>query len=593
MRLFNTIWFSCLLVALLEGCGSYPRLGKTHPYLSQTTSPAPTQPPVPVLDSVQTEILRDSLFFSAEGFLMVGAYPEAIADFNRYLVLDPHNATVFFELSRIFSRLRNPDMALKDAREAVRLDPSNKWFNLGLADILVAGNHGHQAVEIFRQLHRQNPQNPDYLYNLGVLLANNKDYSGALQAFDSLEQMIGVNEELTFQLQRLYLKLGEVDQAAREIRKLIAKNPEEHRYDLLLAEVYSANNMEDKAFKVDQDLLKKDPENPQALVAEALYYKKRGEDSLYHSTMALAFTNPKLPLKDKIEFVAPYLKYVEIDTSKIREALLLCRMILKASPHSGSAHALLGDMFFRSAMPDSALSQYKISAALNNTVPEVWQQILILYAADQQNDSLMKVSAQVIHLFPKDFMGYYFLGAAQVYLHLDSAGMANLKLALKKGVADQEVKAQIYSLLGEAYQASGNYPDADQSFDHSLLLNPDNDEVLNNYSYYLSQRNQHLEKAEQMSKKSLVLQPDNYVYEDTYARILFRLGKYREARVWMEKALQNPKARVSPGYLEHEGDILFQLHHPNQALKYWQLAQNYGGHSAELLKKIKEKKLEK
>jgi Tfp pilus assembly protein PilF len=74
--------------------------------------------------------------------------------------------------------------------------------------------------------------------------------------------------------------------------------------------------------------------------------------------------------------------------------------------------------------------------------------------------------------------------------------------------------------------------------------------VLNNYAYYLSLRNEKLDKAEEMSKKSNEIDRDNASYNDTYGWILYGLGKYEDAKLWLEKAIANG-ASENAVILEH------------------------------------------
>jgi len=115
--------------------------------------------------------------------------------------------------------------------------------------------------------------------------------------------------------------------------------------------------------------------------------------------------------------------------------------------------------------------------------------------------------------------------------------------------------------------------------------------VLNNYSYYLSLRNEKLDKAEEMSRRSNQISPANASFEDTFAWILYKEGKYDEAVKWIHKAMSNG-ADKNPTILEHMGDIQYKLGNPDQALEYWQKAKEAGSDVSDLLeKKIRDKKL--
>jgi Tfp pilus assembly protein PilF len=59
--------------------------------------------------------------------------------------------------------------------------------------------------------------------------------------------------------------------------------------------------------------------------------------------------------------------------------------------------------------------------------------------------------------------------------------------------------AELNSLLGDAYNATKAYDKSDKAYDDALAVDPANEAVLNNYSYYLALRKTNLEKAEKMS----------------------------------------------------------------------------------------------
>lgn len=567
---------------LITGCAASRKEGKS------TGGPG-IDIPAPGADTFRSparQAMADSLFMEAESAGIQGNTRKAITTFNDYLKIDRNNPTVYYELAGLFKKLQNPAAAVAFSRKALQLDPGNRWFGEAYANALAANQQTDSAAAVFGRLYKTYPRQEEYLYNQSVLLSGAGHYEEALSGFKALENSMGINEELVYEIQRIYLKLNRVEDAAAEIRKLIAQNPRESRYFQLLAEVYYTHNMPDKAFGVYQELLSENPGNPQALIAIALHYKRQGNEQEYEQYMEKAFANPDLSIEDKIDFVRPFLKYTEVDSTKGGEGLMLCRMILTAHPKDARAYALYGDMLLQCHEPDSALAQYRHALSIDDSKYEVWQQVMFVEAAGRQNDSLLRVSEEVIKKFPGRFAGWYFNGSVNILLKRYEAGIRSLNTALETGIDDTDTKSHIYATLGEAYHATGEYAVSDSCFDLALLLKPDDDITLNNYSYYLSLRNTRLNKAEQMSKMALGLSPGNYVYEDTYAWILFKMGKYEEARQWMEKALQNSTAMDSPGYLEHYGDILYMLKDVSGALKYWELARQKGGNSALLDKKI-------
>lgn len=62
--------------------------------------------------------------------------------------------------------------------------------------------------------------------------------------------------------------------------------------------------------------------------------------------------------------------------------------------------------------------------------------------------------------------------------------------------------------------------------------------------------------------------PGNATYEDTYAWVLYKQGKFDKAKEWQEKALASQGSDEGV-LLEHDGDILFKLNDKEGALTQW------------------------
>ncbi len=122
-----------------------------------------------------------------------------------------------------------------------------------------------------------------------------------------------------------------------------------------------------------------------------------------------------------------------------------------------------------------------------------------------------------------------------------------------------------------------------------LNLNPGDDQVLNNYAYFLSLEKRDLEKAREMAEKVVKKHPKNATYLDTYAWVLFQMGSYEEAFKYMDEALKHEN-EPSGVMLEHYGDILFHLGKISEAVTWWKKAEGSAEASDKLTQKIKDGK---
>ena len=132
--------------------------------------------------------------------------------------------------------------------------------------------------------------------------------------------------------------------------------------------------------------------------------------------------------------------------------------------------------------------------------------------------------------------------------------------------------SDFYSIMGDLYHIKKMNTEAYAAYDSALVYKPDNIGALNNYAYYLSVERKDLDKAEEMSYKTVKAEPTNNTYLDTYAWILFEKGKYVEARIYIDQALQNG-GDTSSVVVEHGGDIYFHNGEPEKALEYWKKAE--------------------
>ena len=106
----------------------------------------------------------------------------------------------------------------------------------------------------------------------------------------------------------------------------------------------------------------------------------------------------------------------------------------------------------------------------------------------------------------------------------------------------------------------------------------DNPMVLNNYAYFISESSRdprQLDRAFAMAARAVELDGNNATLLDTYAWVLFRLGRLQEARRTMQQAISFDRSENPELYL-HYGDILAALGEKFMAETYWRKALEKG-----------------
>ena len=122
-------------------------------------------------------------------------------------------------------------------------------------------------------------------------------------------------------------------------------------------------------------------------------------------------------------------------------------------------------------------------------------------------DSLNTDSEQAIEIFPTNPIFYYLNGLSFYYKKNYEKTIEPIKTGVNFVVSNPNLSSEMYSILGNSYNELKDFENSDISYERALEYIPDNVQVLNNYAYYLSLREENLERAEKMSKKTIEIFP--------------------------------------------------------------------------------------
>jgi tetratricopeptide (TPR) repeat protein len=536
------------------------------------------------------DIEVNHFFVSANKEKLLGNTEDAIRLFKKCLQIDPNNAAAAYELSILALGANDFQNAEFYSRKSYTLNPDNEWYAIIFVESLQRNKKLGEAVKIYQKLIKSFPDRSDIYYDFAdCYLRMNKPVE-AIEIYNELEKKTGVNAELSLQKEKIYVRMGKLDKAVDEINKLIATFPDEAKYYGILAELYAANNMDAEAIDTYQKALKKDPDNAYINLSLSEYYRQKRDYPKGFIYLEKAFNSDELDIDSKVKILLSYYVVSEKSEELKNQSLLLCEMLIKAHPKEAKAFSVAGDFYYRDKKLEKAKEYFSQAVELDKSKYVIWNQLLIIESELQQFSEMIRHGKEAVELFPNEPTVYLLLGIA----YLQEKKPADALVVLNQGknmiIDNKPLLGQFYANIGDAYYRTKEMEKSDEAYEEALKINPNDTYVLNNYAYYLSLRNSKLDRAEEMSKKSNEIERDNASYNDTYGWILYALGKYDDAKLWLEKAVANGAAN-NPVILEHLGDVLYKLNNSELALDYWIKAKKAGPGSDQLERKINEKKL--
>ena len=554
------------LVALLAACGT---TGRQHG--AAVKGPAGVEEKDPLTYGQRRKF--DYFFLEAVRMKEKGDYDAAFELYRHCLDIYPESAATLYEISQFYMALGQEEKGVDALKRAVQSDERNFWYKQTLAAYYQQKRDLPKAVAVYEDMARQFPSRLEPLISLVDLYGQAKSYAEEIKALDRLEELDGKSEQISMEKFRCYLLMGNKDQAFSEIESLSKEYPYDMRYQNILGDVYLDNGKTQEAYDTYQRILKEVPDYAPTILSLAQYYKKTGNDSLYHAQIDTILVNDNVPSDTKMELMRNMIFVSEQTTRDSTEIVSLFRRILERPQQNADLAMLCAQYLITKKMDKEAVPVLDQILSIDPENKPARLQLLVYAIRDNNLDEVIRVATPALEYNPDAMEFYYYLGLA----YYQKENMDKALEVFRKGVrqvdekSDKGIVSDFYAILGDIYNTKDMKAEAYAAYDSSLVYNPDNIGTLNNYAYYLSVERKDLDKAEEMSYRTVKAEPENATYLDTYAWILFEKKRYTEARIYIEQAMKNG-GDTSQVIVEHCGDVYYMLGEKEKALEYWKKA---------------------
>jgi len=523
---------------------------------------------------------------------LLGNSSDALKYLTQCSEIKPHAPDPYYQKSLIAKQIEEYNQATQFGKKAVEYGPDNKWYRINLANLYLQSNVIDSAAMQYEYLVEElGVMELNMIFKLAQLYQKNNNYDKALKYYNQIETRVGVNERISQLKKMVYAKIGEKEKAYEEIKKLINKYPEESKYYGMLAELYATFNEYEKADKMYDRLFEVDSTNNLGQMSLVKYYNKKGQvDKALNTYENKVIPNKSINFRDKMLIFMDFLQQSQKLTEYSSEFKNSLDSLDSYYPDKMEVDALYADLYLKTNNFKNAAGHLESLATGPKSKYIYWDQLLSIYSYLGKFDKMFQYGKKALKEFDNKPRIYLLSGIGALQTNRSDTAIILLETGIQYIEDNKSMRIQFLTQLGEAHHRTKNYEQSDRYFKKVLKLDPDNKLVLNNYSYYLSQRGDKLKKALGYSYQVIRDEPNNPIYLDTYAWILFKMGKYKEAKKYIDKALKNGGGKDAD-ILEHYGDILYKTGNVDKALQIWEKSKSMGNQSDQLIYKLENKSL--
>ncbi|HZU09999.1 MAG TPA: tetratricopeptide repeat protein [Pseudacidobacterium sp.] len=457
---------------------------------------------------------------------IAGLYSEQ-GDFQRAAQIlqalpeDDQTPKTLYALGQIYDQLKDNKKALDAYQKAYDLEPDNLDVERALAQSQMNNGQKDAALKSFKDISSGDPSDAQSLLSIAKIERQQGKYEDALASLKKAKDLVSDSLEINFEEALDYDALGQFDQAAQVLSKLVADS--EHP-----SGAYSQGEKNNRAVFLDR---------------LANVYREQGKTD---------------------QAIATYQKMADLGGDYTSRAYQNMVNVYRDAHQYDKATAIAREAVTRLANDKDNLRDAKLTLASQ------------LCDTGKADEGISLARSLLNGNTDNDRMVYFQM--AEMYIRMkrwkDAEDIINQADQISTKPDD---KANVYFERGELEERQKHYDQAESWFRKVLDLQPNSAVTLNYLGYMLADRGVKLNEALAMIKKAVQLDPQQYAYLDSLGWVYFKLGDYTLAEENLTKALARNSG--DPTVHDHLGEVYEKTNRLKLAAAQWEQSLNYYAHS--------------
>ena len=542
--------------------------------------------------SITDQRKAEYIFVEAQNQKMKGNY-DAFNDLLAYAhKIDPNNTAISFYMGMCLIKMNNTtkercEQGLALMKQHFEAQPEDLYETTFYSDANVQLGHPEEALRTIKVLNEYNPNRLELQVRLAEAYSRSGDYAQSNATLDSIAALFGNSIQLTSSKIDNYMAMNDSAGALREMRGLLATAPRNDTYNIAMSSLFQHYGMNDSALYYLDRAQEYAPDNGYIYLARAEYYNQAGDSVGYEQQIYNALTAEQLDVDSKLGVLLGFIRQELAKEDTTQRINNLFTALIKQHPHEAKIHQLYSEYLYAKKDTKGAIEQLNYSLDVNPTDADGWRNMVILNMIDDNYADAIKASEKALEYNPDNIdLRRYVAGCYHQMGQYEKAIEAYKKAAHMADSTDFVLLSEIMTGAADTYSEMGDTVSAVASYQLALQLDPLNSSALNNYAYYLAQRGQDLDRAEEMAALAVKDEPDNANFIDTYAWVFFAKKDYQMALHYIKSAVEKDEDNH---LLEHYGDILWFNDDKEGAVEQWTKALELDPENELLQRKVKNK----
>ena len=508
-------------------------------------------------------------YYQAETYRLTGRAMLAIEAYETLLESTEYAEAAHYQLARLHFEQGSIYPAFQYASNGADLYPENTWMLRLKAQCAKQMGDTKSAGAAFEALAKLQPGQPNYLFDaFGVYLQGN-DIDDALRILDVVAQEYGNTPELVSDQVSLRLQQNDAKGAEKVLLNTIKTDPTVPEYYGLLSQFYDGNGKGKKALKTLQKAVRTFPTNGALHMELARIAQKNNKIALamYHMEQGIVLDG--VPVEDLMPVVVSiYGNRANPDFGALFDRVY---PVLEKKYDGTLPWILLNaEIHMQNQRFHEALEGYLVALELD---PKNYERYQMAYALSKELGD-WRSGLLILTLIEINFhdQGEIMDALAYEFYSIESWGSC-ARVALERAALtlDPEMAGGLYALAGTALFQLDSVSAGSEAYEKALVLDR-SAANLNNYAWDLATKEQNLEYALSLSAESNDLHSLEPTYLDTWAWVLYKLGRYAEAQDKISVALQLLRTSPDAVIFRHAAAIEEALGNVEKANDYRQKA---------------------